>query len=116
MTKGLSEMIAVPSDVKNAAKTGLLMQKKFHQGTASRRAKGIARANQLTKKTHIPLRDVRDIYNYFQRHEGDRKGANFHNDKDPSPGRIAWQLWGSNPIENEAWFWSRRELQKRNLI
>lgn len=112
----LSEMIKVPTDVKAAAKKGLELQKKFHKNTATRRVKGIARANQLVKKTHVPLKDVREIYKYFQRHEGDRKGPNFHNDKDPSPGRIAWQLWGSNPIDNEAWYWSRRELAKRNLI
>jgi hypothetical protein len=38
---------------------------------------------------------------YFARHEIDRKGKGWNSKSHPSPGRVAWELWGGD--EGRAW-------------
>ncbi len=36
------------------------------------------------------------MYSYFKRHTIDKQAKNFGDDKNPSPGYVAWLLWGGD--------------------
>lgn len=57
---------------------------------------GVARARDLMNQKNIPLRTIKRMYSYFKRHTVDKEAENFGNDKKPSPGYIAWLLWGGD--------------------
>lgn len=72
---------------------------------------GLARANQLAKKEPLSADTVLRMYSFFSRHEVDKKAKGFNSGEDgfPSPGRVAWDLWGGDAGAS----WSK---QKRNQI
>ena len=45
---------------------------------------------------NMPMRTIKRMYSYFKRHTVDKDAKDFGNDKKPSPGYIAWLLWGGD--------------------
>lgn len=72
---------------------------------------GLARANQLANKEPLSTDTVLRMYSFFSRHEVDKKAEGFNSGENgfPSPGRVAWDLWGGDAGAS----WSK---QKRDQI
>lgn len=72
---------------------------------------GLARANQLVKKESLSADTVMRMHSFFSRHEVDKKAEGFNSGENgfPSPGRVAWDLWGGDAGAS----WSK---QKRDQI
>lgn len=72
---------------------------------------GLARANQLAKKEPLSQSTVMRMHSFFSRHEVDKKATGFNSGEEgfPSPGRVAWDLWGGDAGAS----WSK---QKRDQI
>jgi hypothetical protein len=72
---------------------------------------GLARANQLANKEPLSADTVLRMYSFFSRHEVDKKAKGFSSGEEgfPSPGRVAWDLWGGDAGAS----WSK---QKRDQI
>lgn len=72
---------------------------------------GLARANQLARKEALSAETVMRMHSFFSRHEVDKKATGFNSGEEgfPSPGRVAWDLWGGDAGAS----WSK---QKRDSI
>lgn len=72
---------------------------------------GLARANQLAKKEPLSQDTVMRMHSFFSRHAVDKKAKGFNSGEEgfPSPGRVAWDLWGGDAGAS----WSK---QKRDQI
>jgi hypothetical protein len=72
---------------------------------------GLARANQLANNEALSASTVLRMYSFFSRHEVDKKATGFSSGEEgfPSPGRVAWDLWGGDAGAS----WSK---QKRDQI
>jgi hypothetical protein len=72
---------------------------------------GLARANQLANKEALSADTVLRMYSFFSRHAVDKKATGFNSGEEgfPSPGRVAWDLWGGDAGAS----WSK---QKRDSI
>lgn len=75
---------------------------------------GRRRASQLANREALSLDTVKRMYSYFARHEVDKKGKDFDNTDDPSPGRVAWDAWGGDA----GFSWAKRivESQKEKNV
>ena len=92
-----------PKKVRDAAKKGLALRKKFKRGGLSSRAagklgigSGIVRASTIARGMKLSPRTVKRMKNYFSRHQKDRRKG-WDNAKNPTNGYIAWLLWGGTP-------------------
>ncbi len=81
------------------------------EGKRGGTAVGLARANQLVKKESLSQSTVLRMHSFFSRHEVDKKATGFNSGEEgfPSPGRVAWDLWGGDAGAS----WSK---QKRDQI
>ena len=72
---------------------------------------GLARANQLARKEALSADTVMRMHSFFSRHAVDKKATGFNSGEEgfPSPGRVAWDLWGGDAGAS----WSK---QKRDSI
>lgn len=72
---------------------------------------GLARANQLKDKEPLSASTVLRMYSFFSRHEVDKRATGFSSGEEgfPTPGRVAWDLWGGDG----GYTWSS---QKRDQI
>ena len=91
--KSARESYAIPSAVKNNARSGLELRKKFGRGGTS---VGENTARTLAAGGSIGIEKVRHIAKYFPRHAGDNL------DDKTSNGWIAWQLWGGHAARSWA--------------
>jgi len=59
---------------------------------------GLARANQLVRGDNLTESTVMRMHSFFSRHEVDKKAEGFSPGEKgyPSPGRVAWGLWGGD--------------------
>jgi HK97 family phage portal protein len=59
---------------------------------------GLARANQIVNGEKLSEDTILRMYSFFSRHEVDKKAEGFNAGEDgfPSPGRVAWDLWGGD--------------------
>ena len=59
---------------------------------------GLARANQIVNGEQLSEDTILRMYSFFSRHEVDKKAEGFNAGEDgfPSPGRVAWDLWGGD--------------------
>jgi len=59
---------------------------------------GLARANQLKDREPLSEDVVLRMYSFFSRHEVDKQATGFSSGEEgfPSPGRVAWDLWGGD--------------------
>lgn len=92
-----------PNDgMKSAAKRALA----WHQdGQRGGTIIGLTRANQIVNGTDLSESTVKRMYSFFSRHEVDKKATGFSAGEEgyPSPGRVAWDLWGGDA----GFSWSR---------
>ena len=68
------------------------------QGRAGGTRVGLARANQIANGDVIREDTILRMYSFFRRHEVDKQAEGFNAGEDgfPSPGRVAWDLWGGD--------------------
>jgi hypothetical protein len=82
-----ADKYSIPQSVKNNAKRGLELHKKYGRGGTS---VGMNTARILSAGGSIGIEKVRHINRYFPRHAGDNL------DDKTSNGWIAWLLWGGD--------------------
>jgi len=70
---------------------------------------GMARANQLKDKEPLSASTVMRMHSFFSRHEVDKKATGFRSGEEgfPSPGRVAWDLWGGDG--GQTWAQQKRD-------
>ncbi len=90
-----------PATVARAAEKGLALREQFDRGGTE---VGVKRAHQLAKREPVSAADITAISSYFKRHavDKDAKTHKWGDAKDPSPGYIAWLLWGGEAGEKWA--------------
>jgi hypothetical protein len=83
------------SGMKSAAARALAWKKEGKRGGTR---VGLARANQIVNGTELSESTVARMYSFFSRHEVDKKATGFNSGEEgfPSPGRVAWDLWGGD--------------------
>lgn len=91
------------AEMKNAAQRALDWK---DEGRAGGTRIGLTRANQIVNGTSLSLSTVKRMYSFFSRHEVDKKAEGFSSGEEgfPSPGRVAWDLWGGDA----GFSWSRK--------
>jgi HK97 family phage portal protein len=59
---------------------------------------GLARANQIVNGDNLSDDTILRMYSFFSRHEVDKEAQGFNNGEEgfPSPGKVAWDLWGGD--------------------
>lgn len=79
-------------------KKGLNWHKEGHSGDGLRPAT-VAWARRMANGADISEDKVRKMRAWLARHESDKEGKGFYPNEDgfPSPGRVAWALWGGDP-------------------
>jgi hypothetical protein len=77
------------------AARGLEWRDEYNRGGT---AVGVARARDISNRANLSASTIKRMVSYFARHEVDKKGKGFSPGTEgyPSPGRIAWALWGGN--------------------
>jgi len=70
---------------------------------------GLARANQIVSGEKLSEDTILRMYSFFSRHEVDKEAEGFNAGEDgfPSPGRVAWDLWGGDA--GFAWATAKRD-------
>jgi hypothetical protein len=83
------------SGMKTAAARALAWHKEGKRGGTS---VGLARANQIVNGENLSESTVARMYSFFSRHEVDKRATGFSSGEEgfPSPGRVAWDLWGGD--------------------
>jgi hypothetical protein len=79
----------------SAAKRALEWRAEFKRGGTG---VGVARARDIMNKKELSPSTVMRMKSFFARHEVDKKASGFNQGEEgfPSPGRIAWDLWGGD--------------------
>ncbi len=92
------------SGMKSAARRALQWKKEGKRGGTR---VGLTRANQIVNGTALSDSTVMRMYSFFSRHEVDKKATGFSSGEEgfPSPGRVAWDLWGGDAGVS----WSRQK-------
>ncbi len=90
----ISEGFKPPQAVQRAAAKGLELRREYNRGGTE---VGVARARDLSNGKNISWDTIKRMVSYFARHEVDKQGQNWGNDSNPSPGYVAWLLWGGDP-------------------
>jgi HK97 family phage portal protein len=78
--------------VRNAERALRWKEEGFAGGTRV----GLARANQIVNKEKLSEDTILRMYSFFSRHKSDAEAENFDNLSEPSPGRVAHDLWGGD--------------------
>jgi len=83
------------SGMKTAAARALKWHKEGKRGGTS---VGFARANQIVNGETLSESTIARMFSFFSRHEVDKKAEGFNGGEEgyPSPGRVAWDLWGGD--------------------
>jgi HK97 family phage portal protein len=73
---------------------------------------GLARANQIVNGEQLSEDTILRMYSFFSRHEVDKKAEGFNAGEEgfPSPGRVAWDLWGGDA--GYRWSTSKRDAMQ----
>lgn len=106
----MAERNNVPTDsMATAARRALEWHKEGKRGGTG---VGLARANQIVNKVNLSDSTVKRMYSFFSRHEVDKKATGFNSGEEgfPSPGRVAWDLWGGD----SGFSWSRAKVASMN--
>jgi HK97 family phage prohead protease len=98
-----------PAGVREEAAKGLAWRDEYNRGGT---AVGVARARDLSNGTNISPETARRMKAFFDRHQTNIGTTGWSPGEDgfPSPARIAWALWGSEP----GWAWSRKLVEQMN--
>ena len=86
-----------PKAVREAALHGLRLS--YDNNYTSQSGVGLARAVQLVLDPSIDDLAKTRMRAYLTRHERDKQGKNFGNDRNPSNGYMAWLNWGGDPAK-----------------
>jgi hypothetical protein len=82
------------SGMKSAAARALKWHEEGHKGGTSI---GLGRAHQIVNGENLSNSTVKRMYSFFARHAVDKKAPGFNSGPEfPSPGRVAWDLWGGD--------------------
>jgi len=100
----LAEGYSPTSGMKSAARRALAWKKEGKRGGTRI---GLTRANQIVNGESLSESTVMRMYSFFSRHEVDKKATGFNSGEEgfPSPGRVAWDLWGGD----SGYSWSRQK-------
>ena len=81
--------------MKTAAARALKWKKEGKRGGTTI---GFARANQIVNGDMLSESTIARMFSFFSRHEVDKKAEGFNGGEKgyPSPGRVAWDLWGGD--------------------
>jgi HK97 family phage portal protein len=73
---------------------------------------GLARANQIVNGEKLSEDTILRMYSFFSRHEVDKQAEGFNAGEEgfPSPGRVAWDLWGGDA--GFRWSTSKRDAMQ----
>lgn len=102
----MAERSNIPTDgMKSAARRALEWKKEGKRGGTGI---GLARANQIVNGVNLSDSTVKRMYSFFSRHEVDKRATGFSSGEEgfPSPGRVAWDLWGGDA----GFSWSRKKV------
>jgi HK97 family phage portal protein len=90
------DMKSHPTESMQAAARRALRWKE--EGRAGGTRVGLARAHQIDNGELISEDTILRMYSFFRRHEVDKQAEGFEQGEDgfPSPGRVAWDLWGGD--------------------
>tara|TARA_Y100000114_G_scaffold74036_1_gene67876 strand:+ start:1585 stop:3258 length:1674 start_codon:yes stop_codon:yes gene_type:complete len=102
--KALSDIDLKPSEGMVAeARKGLEWRREFNRGGTD---VGVARARDIVSGKNMSIDTVKRMFSFFSRHEVDKEAEGFRPGEEgyPSPGRIAWALWGGDA----GFSWSRK--------
>lgn len=93
--------------MKSAARRALNWKKAGKRGGTQ---VGLTRANQIVNGENLSPSTVARMYSFFSRHEVDKKATGFNAGEEgyPSPGRVAWDLWGGDA----GFSWSRSKWEQ----
>jgi hypothetical protein len=110
------EFEAKPTDAMAAAARRALAWK--NDGKAGGTEVGLQRAHQLVNKETLSRDTIRRMYSFFSRHEVDKKATGFSEGEKgfPSPGRVAWDLWGGDA--GKTWSeaqWERIQSEEKSV-
>jgi len=97
-----------PTDsMRNAAKRALAWREAGNKGGT---LVGLRRANQLVNGDKLSEDTILRMHSFFSRHEVDKQAEGFHSGEPgfPSPGRVAWDLWGGDSGQS----WARNLARK----
>jgi HK97 family phage portal protein len=94
-TKSLSFKYFPTDGMKEEAKKGLKWKDEGYKGGTR---VGLARANQIVNNENLSDDTILRMYSFFARHEVDKEADGFNSGEEgyPSPGRVAWSLWGGD--------------------
>lgn len=92
---GMTDGFKPTADMKAAARRALAWKKKGHAGGTR---VGMTRANQIVAGANLSRSTVMRMHSFFSRHAVDKQASGFNTGEEgfPSPGRVAWDLWGGN--------------------
>ena len=87
------------------ARLGLKLREQFGRGGTE---VGVRRAQQLAARHPLTPADIKSMFSYFARHEVDKNTTRYvwGSTENPSPGFIAWLLWGGD--EGKEWVGRQR--------
>lgn len=95
VTKSLSFKYFPTDGMKEAAKRALKWKDEGKDGGTRI---GLARASQIVNGDNLSDDTILRMYSFFSRHEVDKQAEGFNNGEEgfPSPGKVAWDLWGGD--------------------
>ena len=98
----------VPTEAMAAAARRALAWK--DDGRAGGTSVGLARAHQLVNRERLSRDTVRRMYSFFARHDVDKRATGFRQGEKgyPTPGRVAWDLWGGDAGAS----WSKTQWER----
>lgn len=102
----MAEEAYSPNDgMKSAARRALKWKEEGRRGGTR---VGLTRANQIASGEQLSASTVKRMFSFFSRHEVDKKATGFSSGEEgyPSPGRVAWDLWGGDA----GFSWSRQKV------
>lgn len=100
-----TETAIPPASVAKQAGKGLALRDEFGRGGTQ---VGVGRARQLQDRRPVDVATMKKMRAYFARHNVDKRGKGWADEKQPSAGYIAWLLWGGE----EGRSWVEKELAK----
>jgi hypothetical protein len=95
--------------MKSAAQRALAWHKDGKRGGT---IVGLTRANQIVNGETLSESTIKRMFSFFSRHEVDKRATGFNSGEEgyPSPGRVAWDLWGGDA----GFAWSRKKVKQIN--
>ena len=102
----MAETYTPTEGMASAAKRALAWHEEGRPGGT---AVGLARANQLKDREPLSEDTVLRMHSFFSRHAVDKQATGFSSGEEgfPSPGRVAWDLWGGDG--GQTWAESKRD-------